>query len=189
MGLSYLTPSELPTYYDVRRVLELASDTGTDATLADLTNTGSAAYAVVMAAIRVAASDLDNHCQLGRRYQRTDLEKIVTEALAAPNDEAKQKRAGMIRQIVADLTFGYLMSRRGYSEDRMRSVAPRYEMAQDTLRALAGGALVFDLDDNIAATLPSGVRIGDNSYRVGAYNRMFGRWEDSRPTRGFRWYW
>lgn len=184
MGLSYLTPAEVVNYYDSRRVLELASDTGTSALIADLSNTASTPYAIVMTAIRVAASDLDSHCQQGRRYARADLENIITESLAAPTDEPKAKRAGLIRQLIADLTFGFLMSRRGYAEDRMKLLAPRYDMAIDTLRALATGMQVFDLDDTLGAGLPSGVPIGFNGYRPSLYNKMFGIWEDTPRTFG-----
>lgn len=179
MTTPYLLPLDLTLYYDSRRVLEIASDTGADASLADLSNTASAAYKTINNGIRVASSDLDSHVQQGRRYARTDLEFMVSDALANPTDEAKVKRAGLLRQLIADLTFGFLMSRRGYAEDRMKLLAPRYDLALDTLRALASGVQVFDLDAQLDAGLPRGVPIGINKYRPSLYNRMFGVWEDT----------
>lgn len=185
MSLSYLTPTDLVTFYDSRRVLELASDSGLVALIADLSNTASGPYTVCNAAIRSAAADVDSHCQVGRRYQRSTLEGIITDALSAPMDEAAQKRAAILRQLVADLAFGFLMSRRGYAEDRMKLLAPRYDMALETLASIASGMMVFDLDDNIAAGLPSAVPIGLNKYRPSLNNRLFGVWEDTPRTYGF----
>jgi hypothetical protein len=176
---SYLTPAELPTYYDLRRVLELASDTGEAATEGDLGSTSSDAYAFVMSAIRKGASDLDSHCQMGKRYTRATLQTIISEALASPADEVLQKRAALIRQIVADLAFGIMLGRRGFSADAVGKLAPRYEEALATLERLSQGFQVFDLDDNIQAGVPSRARIGRLAYRPGAFNRMFGVWEDS----------
>jgi len=177
---SYLNPDELTTYYDSRRVLQLASDTGTPAVAADLDDDGSAAYAFVNAAIRSAAAELDSHCQQGKRYTRADLEAIITAAVAAPSDEAKNKRAGLIRQLVADLAFGVLASRRGYHDDRLKALAPRYETALVTLERLSQGFQVFDLDDAINAGVPSRVRIGLRNYRPATHNRLFGAFEDTR---------
>ena len=175
---NYITPLELVTYYDKRRVLDLASDTGATAVIADLSSSGSAAYGFVAAAIRTAAGMLDSHCQMGKRYTRSVLEAIITAALAAPADEAKMKRAAMIRQMVADLAYGVMLGRRGYSADATKNLAPRYEEALATLERLAQGLQVFDLDANIEAGRPHAVRIGRLSYRPGAFNRLFGIWED-----------
>ena len=181
---SYLHPDELVKYYDARRVLQLASDTGTPATLSDLSNSASAGYGLVNSAIRTAASDLDSHCQMGKRYTRASLEEIISAAFAAPTNEALNKRAGMIRQLVADLAFGVLASRRGYHGEQLKALAPRYDMALLTLERLSQGFQVFDLDANIEAGVPKSVRIGLRQYRPGLYNRMFGVFEDT-PRSGF----
>lgn len=177
---SYLNPADLVTYYDRRRVLQLASDTGTAATIADLSDDDSAAYAFVLSCIRSAASDLDSHCQMGKRYTRATLEEIISDAVAAPTDEAKQKRAAMIRQLVADLAFGILASRRGYVADALKMLAPRYDTALVTLERLSQGFQIFDVDAAIDAGAPSSVQIGKNVYRPSQYNRMFGVFEDTR---------
>lgn len=178
MAATYIVPADLLQFYDSNRVLELASDTGTAATTAELSNSASGPYAVAIRAIRSAASDLDMHCQQGKRYTRADLEAVITAALAAPTDEEKQKRAAKIQQVVADLTFGYLMARRGYSAQQMDALAPRYREALVVLEQLANGTTVFDLDANLAASIPKRVAIGDRVYRPSLDNRMFGYWPD-----------
>ena len=179
MAESYLDPSELVLYYDTRRVLQLASDTGAVAVIADLSDDDSAPYARVNAAIRFAAGQLDSHCQQGKRYTRATLEAIVTAADAAPSDEGLNKRAAMIKQLVADLAFGVLASRRGYVADALANLAPRYETALATLERLAQGIQIFDVDIAITRGVPSSVAIGRNNYRVQSFNRMFGVFEDS----------
>lgn len=175
---NYIAPADIVTYYDSRRILDLASDTGEPAVIADLSDDGTAAYGFVASAIRTAAGMLDSHCQMGKRYTRAVLEAIITAALAAPADEAKQKRAAMIRQMVADLAYGVMLGRRGYSADATKNLAPRYDEALATLERLAQGLQVFDLDVNIDAGRPRAVRIGRLAYRPGAFNRLFGVWED-----------
>lgn len=179
MASNYLTPAELPTYYDERRILQLASDDGVPADLADLSNTGTSAYRFVNSGILWAASEIDSHCQQGKRYSRADLEAIVTEALAATSDGTKQKRAALIRQLTADLAFGQLVSRRGYTGQSLTMFAPRYEPALATLEKLALGLQVFDLDGPINAGAPSRVGIGSQgNYRPSMNNKMFGVWPD-----------
>jgi hypothetical protein len=180
MAINYITPAGLLNYYDKRRVLQIASDEGAVAVEADLSNTASAAYVRIINGIRAACGDIDSHCQRGKRYTRATLEAIVTEADAAPSDETKQKRAGPIRQMAADLTFGHMMARRGYSAQTMKNLAPRYEDALVSLERLANGEQVFDLDANIDAGKPSRTQIGKNNlYRPSVDNPIFGVWPDS----------
>lgn len=170
-------------------MLQLASDSGTAALLADLSNAASAAYAFILHSTRWASSEIDSHCQMGKRYTRASLEAIVTAADAAPTNETLNKRAGVIRQLCADLTYGHLMSRRGQAAEALKSLAPRYEMALLTLEKLAQGLQVFDLDANINAGKPHRVTIGlNNKYTPSADNRLFGIWSDSPFTSFFgRW--
>jgi hypothetical protein len=176
---SYLDPAELVTYYDTRRVLQLSSDTGATAVIADLSNSASAPYGRVLSAIRFAASELDSHCQQGKRYTRSTLEAIISAAAAAPADEGLQKRAALIKQLVADLAFGVLASRRGYTADSLKDLAPRYETALGTLERLANGIQIFDIDETITRGAPSVVQIGRYGYRPQANNRLFGIFEDN----------
>lgn len=176
----YILPDELPLFYDLRRILQLASDTDdTPATEADLSNTASDAYAFLNNAILSASSDLDQHCQQGKRYTRVDLEAIVAAANASPNDSALVKRAQPIKQMVADLAFGIMLGRRGFNSERLASLAPRYEKAQEALEKLALGILVFDISANIEAGVPDSAYFGVNNYLPSRDNRMFGVWCDT----------
>lgn len=176
---SYLDPAELVLFYDTRRVLQLASDSGSTAVIADLSNAASAPYARVLASIRFAASELDSHCQQGKRYTRATLEGIVEAAAATPANEGLQKRAALVKTLVADLAFGHLASRRGYVADTLAQLAPRYETALQTLERLATGIQIFDVDDVIQRGAPSTVQIGRRGYRPQSFNRLFGIFEDT----------
>ena len=180
MAETYIEPTDLLTFYDRNRVLELCKDdtdgTGTPATAAQLQSVGSAPYVIANSAITVAASTLDSHCQRGKRYTRLDLEAIIAAWLDDEADVALAKRAALIRQLVADLAFGYLMSRRGFTGSQMKEMAPRYEEALMTLEAIAAGNMVFDIDANVNAGAPSSVRIGVNVYRPSLHTRLFGSW-------------
>lgn len=176
---TYVEPDDLIVFYDTDRVLDLVSDTALGApraTVADLSASGSAAYRRALAIIQSAAGDVDSHCQMGKRYTRENLETIVNDYWDAPADQAKAKRARILQQIVADLTFGLLLSRRGYTGDQLRQQAPRYEEALKTLDRLAQGIQVFDLDANVNASVPVRVSIGLTSYRPSLDNAMFGIW-------------
>lgn len=181
---TYLTPAQLPLFYDLRRVLELSSDDPSDpAVEADLSDTASSAYLKINNCIFSAESEIDSHCQQGKRYTRANLELIVTAATAAPSDTALRKRAAKLKQLTADLAYGLLISRRGMNTERVLTLAPRYEAAQVALEQLSLGVTVFDLDENINAGVPSSATIGLNVYRPSFNNPMFGTWSD-RPGDG-----
>ncbi len=179
MADSYITPADLATFYDSRRVLQLASDdTTVPATLADLSNTGSTPYAIVRNCIESAASEVDTHCQQGKRYTRAVLEFMISDWLLYPTDTAKQKRAAVLRQLVADLAFGLLISRRGMSAKALSQLCPRYEEAQATLEKLALGVQVFDIDSAIDAGVPQFTALNLNGFNPSTGNLMFGVWPD-----------
>lgn len=178
MAATYILPLDLVTFYDSNRVLELLTDDDDPAALVDLSNVASGPYIRALNAITVAASTLDSHCQMGKRYTRANLEAIIAAYVAAPTDAAKSKRAALIRQMVADQAFGLLMSRRGFTGEQMREMAPRYDESLRLLDKLASGHMVFDLDANVNAGVPSSVSIGQNVYRPGSDNPMFGVWCD-----------
>lgn len=181
--VAYITPAEMLVFYDSNKVLMLASDSSTPATTTELANSSSTAYSIVYQAIQNAAGEIDSHCQIGRRYSRADLETIAEEAAnptgATTAEQAQQvKRGAPLRRLTADLAFGFLMARRGYTAERMRALAPQYEAALMTLERLMNGLRVFDMDEQLAASAPSRVTIGSQVYRPSANNRMFGTWND-----------
>ena len=181
--VSYITPSELLVFYDANKVLMLASDSSTPATATELANSSSTAYGIVYQAIQSAAGEIDSHCQIGRRYSREDLETIADEA-ANPTGSAtvqaqQVKRGAPLRRLTADLAFGFLMARRGYTAERMRALAPQYEGALMTLERLLNGLRVFDMEAQLSASSPSRIVIGSQVYRPSLNNRMFGVWSDN----------
>ncbi len=167
--MNYITPSELLNYYDSRRVLELASDTTSPATVS-----GLATNPILLTAIRTASSLIDSHVQTGRRYERTQLEDIVTAANAGGASEAAKKRAEPIKSLCAHLTFGYLMTRRGYSAQKLQELAPMYADALQSLNLLSSGQRILDLDGPKNAGVPKRQPIGTNTASLTLYNQMFG---------------
>ncbi len=166
---TYLPPEQLLNYYDVRRVTEIASDTGT------AINEGTiATNAAVLAAIYDAESAFDSALQVGMRYDRAALEALVTAADDVSATDAQKKRAAPIKAIVAHLTFGTLMGRRGYSAAQMQQLAPQYEVALQRLEDIGNGRRVLDVDDVKSAGVPSRARIGANVTSLYAGNRLFG---------------
>lgn len=165
----YLTPSELLNYYDQRRVLELTSDTSVPTVVGVLSSN-----AIALTAIRMASAELDSHLQTGRRYERSQLEDLITAANAGGATETDKKRAEPIKELVAHLAFGRLMSRRGYNADKMRQLAPMFEDAQQKLNLLASGVRVFDIDANKSAGVPTAVTLGRQRLMWSQYSRMFG---------------
>lgn len=163
----YLLPNEMVLYYDARRVLELANDKGDgSATTASLSRGGSDEYQIIAAAISTVSAEIDAALQVGSIYARTDLEGLIaalTDPLITADSVlllAATKRAALLKQMVADLTFGRLMARRGYTAAAMKEMAPQYDGALQMLLDLAGGRRVFDLDANKSAGVPSTVEIG-----------------------------
>lgn len=167
--MNYITNAEILNYYDSRRVLEMISDTGVTAVSGDLPTSP-----VMTTAIRHASSRLDSAVQSGRRYERSQLEDIVTAANAGGATDAEMSRAEPIKSLVAHLAYGYLMSRRGYAGAAMRELAPMYDDAEERLNELTSGERVLDLDGPKAATVPTKTGIGTNRLKYTQYNPMFG---------------
>ena len=189
MADSYILPADLLVYYDSRRVLQMASDdVNTPATAADLSNAASDPYIKVFNCIESAASDVDSHCQQGKRYTRATLELILSDWLLTPNDTAKRKRASLLRQLVADLSYGLLISRRGMSAKALAQLCPRYEEAQATLEKLALGVQVFDLDANIDAGVPQFTPLNKYGWNPSINNGMFGVWPDQTGRRSSQYF-
>ncbi len=169
----YLTPADMPLYYDVRRVLELANDVGDgSAELADLSDAGSTPYAIISTAIRLVSSEIDSAVQVGNRYARTDLEALIsdlTDAVITADATllaAAKKRAAILQGMVADLTFGRLMARRGYTAAAMIEQAPQVDQALKKVLDLSNGQRIFDLDAPKTAGRPTRAEIG--TYVTGA---------------------
>lgn len=170
----YITAAQFLTYYDVRRVADLLADDGVPVEPGDIPTNEN-----LKEAIAAACGEIDSHCQQGKRYTRETLEAIIEGNTAAPNDVALRKASAVLKQLAADLTFGTLMARRGYSAETMERMAPRLTAAYKTLEDLYQGRRVFDLSTAIEAGRPWRVRIGKDAYQPSLYNRLFGLWPDT----------
>lgn len=175
----YVTPAQMIVYYDERRILQLVSDDGVDAAVGDLSNTGSDAYVLLAALILATDAEIDSALQVGQRYDRLDLEAMITAAdtqgsQTATEWAAAKKRASILRRLAADLTYGALIGRRGFSEEIMKAQAPRYEIAQQQLAALGDGGRIFDLDAPKTAGVPGQTRIGQNISNTVRNSPLFG---------------
>lgn len=185
----YLLPSELTVYYDKRRIVGLVSDTGTPIDDGDLDSSSSAGYTAIYKLIRAQSSRIDSRCQQGKRYSRTDLENLAYKARTATSldpepdtYEAKWKRFAILQQLTADLFFGDLLARRGYSADQFKTMAPRYLEALELLEQLYQGQAIFDLDGPKTAGQPHVATLGENVLKSSDFNRMFGIWPGSNPS-------
>lgn len=179
----YLTGEQFLNYYDARRVGELLSDTGIPVEAGDIPDDP-----VLEEAIAAACGEIDTHCQQGKRYAKADIEAIITGNTLDPSNVAYRKASAVLKQLAADLTFGTLMARRGYSAETMARLAPRLVAAQETLEQLYQGRRVFDLSTAIEAGRPHRATIGRNTYRPSEFNRLFGVWPDSANGQWRGWY-
>lgn len=175
IGSSYITPLDLASFYDQRRVLQLAVDSTTPAVIADLSNVNSVAYGNVNRAIMTAAADIDSHAQVGQRYSPSDLQNLITFWQANPTNQEAQKGAGLIRQLTADLAFGILCGRRGYTGQTLEAYAPRYSSALTTIERLAEGYQILSICSNLQASVPQVTQIGGCVTRPSLWNRLFAR--------------
>ena len=189
IGSTYITPLDLASFYDQRRVLQLAVDSTTPALLTDLSNPNTVAYTNVNKAIVTAAADIDSHAQVGQRYNPADLQNLITFWQANPTNAEAQKGAGLIRQLCADLAFGVLAGRRGYTGPTLEAYAPRYTQALTVLERLAEGYQILNICANINASVPQVRQIAGCVTRPSLWNHMFARGiiGDSDHPRGQGW--
>lgn len=180
LDTEYLRPVEWVQFYDRRRLLQLLSDTGTAFPDSDLTNEASAGYAAASRMLTAASATVDARCQVGRRYSRADLEGIAQTGRSGAATGPDAKRFALLQQLVADLAWGNLLTRRGYAAEAVQAQAPRYAEALTLLEQLYQGVTVFDLAGPIAAGAPSIATLGANTIRGTDFNRMFGTWPDAR---------
>lgn len=174
--MPYLTPAEMLLYYDKRRVYELLSDTGTP-----VTDGTYQTNSVILTAIRSAGAHVDSAVQTGRRYERSQLEDIVTASNAGGATDAEKARAEPIKMLVAHLAFGQIATRRGYAAQKLADLAPMYSTAIEMLNQLASGVRVLDLDEPKAAGMPLSVRLGSSLNQWTKLSPMFG-WFPSSPS-------
>jgi hypothetical protein len=187
VGSQYITPVDLATFYDQRRVLQLAVDSTTPANFSDLSNPSSTAYQLCTQAILSAASDVDSHCSVGQRYTPSDLANLITNWQANPTNQEYAKGAALIRQLCADLAYGFLACRRGYAGDTLKNFAPRYTPALDTLERLAEGYQLLNVCANVNASVPQIRPIAGGVTRPSQWNHLFAIGPAGNPYNPHNW--
>ena len=136
----FATPSDLTLQYDVRRVCELASDTGVpitqDSVTVDPNNPNKVLNPVVLYVLMRATETILMNARLGKRYTEKELVDLV-------QDKDHLNQGSELRGLCADLAFGYLVMRRGTGENDRGRLSPAFLAAQNTLALLARGEMVF----------------------------------------------
>lgn len=160
-----VTGVDVVARYDARRVCDLVGDAGVradPATVAandNLLTIVDDAIDMLLSAVRVAS-----------RYSTADLEVDPPPAVGGTGKP-------LVKRIVADLTFGLLTARRGYSADEQGKLSPRYFEALQLLEQIRRGDRIFDVDAAAAAGLPGTVNIDDAVGRpnfIADHCRFFG---------------
>lgn len=169
---SFAAPSDLTTYYDLRRCQQLASDSGTP--VADLTNN-----AVVLAMLARATEEILSHALKGKKYTEAELQEL-----------ADSETSGFyLVALCCDLAYGYLVQRRGTGAADMERQAPAFKNAQLKLLQLADGSEIFPRisgDEHGDAGSPSIADLDNRTTSPFLYSgRAFRRLLPSRPTKGF----
>lgn len=164
--MAYITVADLLDRFDVRTVCEFASD---DEDGVPLSPGALATDSKVIAALDDASAKVDAALQYGRRYERSILTALVT--------NADRQKGSLIRRVVADLTMAGLLSRRLAPADDMARLIPTLAESREWLGRLHNGDAVLDYDPALDATLPQAT--GPNAIdfnRPTYWNQMFGVW-------------
>jgi phage gp36-like protein len=165
--MPYATLADLKARYDVRLIAKYASDTTTPVSVAALPTNPR-----VMVALQDASGLVRSACVKGRRYSSATLD-----TLAADTD-----KGALLRQIVCALAMAALLGGRAAGVDQIDEMVFGYKNAMASLEELRGGALVFDLEGTLDATLPhsSAGPATDAFNRPTNWNPMFGDFEYRR---------
>lgn len=157
---AYLTGDQFLQCYDARRVGQWLSDNDTPLTPAE-----SASSAILAELVRQAGKMIDSAATNAARYSRQDLGSLAADV----------ENGGLIRRLCADLAYGLLAKRRGYSAAEVAELAPGYVEAMSMLDQLRLGERIFDLPGVPEAGLPGVVRLGGSqSGSIGQSKRFFG---------------
>lgn len=137
---SYATAADVVSRYDIRRLSQFLSDTGTPVcTNAEISNGTCATNVMPLNTnlanlIKDASNKVLMSCRVANRYLQSDLDKIYADT---------DRRESLVR-VVCDITWGYVMMRRGLGLREVSNLAPGFDEAIKTLQMLERGMLVFD---------------------------------------------
>jgi phage gp36-like protein len=169
--MAYITASDFLKCYDSRRVGQLLNDNDEQMFSSQILNS-----TVLAELLRQATKMIDSACAVGARYDPTELASLALDTDAG----------GFIRRVCADIAFGLLVKRRGYSLSETQDLAAGYTEAMGFLDQLRLGERIFDLPGVPEAGLPDVARLGINSTgtSVARNSRFFGITPTTRPYGG-----
>ncbi len=123
--MAFLTAAELVNCYDEKRIRQLLSDT-------NVPISGSLdANGTLLQLIDEAEAEILAAAETGERYDETQLLNLTGSG------------AALLRRLCADLTFSYIVSRRGQGAADIERQCPRHNIAQRMLEQLRLGNRVF----------------------------------------------
>lgn len=161
---AFATYNDLQDRYDARVIGKYAVDNSTPSNVA-----GFSSNRRIAAALTDASAKITSACVRANKYSRAALETLA----------ADEDKGAMLRQMTCALAMAQLLSGRVSGVDQIEEIVFGYKDALQNLDDLREGKAVFDIDANIAATLPAssaGPPIQDPN-RITIRNPMFGRWE------------
>lgn len=161
--MAYATPAQMIQRYDANRLGELVKDDGTKATSVQLlTDT------VLLAILADAQQEVDTALTAGGRYTKTELAALIT----------ANTNANPLIRLTCDIAYGLLVARRGYTEEEVGRLAPRYKAAMQQIELLRDGMRLFQVDGKADVMKPHRVVLSEDVYLITSADRVFGTLSD-----------
>lgn len=149
--MAYITPADFVLRYDVRQVCQYVSDTGQP-----VTPTSLATNPVLLAILEDASQMIVMAARKGQRYTLAQLNQIYNSNTTVQDPNGINARNQLI-SLCANLAWGLLVSRRGFSVEQITAMAPMYRAALETVQMIADGQRIFD--DEYALVAEAGVSL------------------------------
>ena len=134
--MSYAAPADLLARFDPRDVGDLCGDDGVQVSRIDLLTDPN-----LQACLDDASGAIDAALLAGGRYSTSDLAALTGNSLA------------LLRRICCELALSYLWARRPLYRAEDRKAAT--ELAEKALERLRKGENVFNVTENITASMPT----------------------------------
>lgn len=151
------TPADLKVRYDIRRLGDLVRDNGTRATSSDLDSD-----TILREILDDAESVFYSALLVGKRYKELDIEALTG------------RDANLVIRIVCDLAYGFLIMRRGFTEEEAAKLAPGFKLALAFLENLRHGDKVFNIEGAKEAGTVARVVLSRRINLVSSASRLFG---------------
>jgi len=169
--MAFITATEFLNQRDKRRVADFCSDTGVPIPASSLTTN-----TILLQMLEEGAGVIVMACRLGERYSLEDLH-----TLAASTDYS----GSALKRLNGDLSYCYLMARRGLSEEETAQLSALKGEAMATIDQLRLGERIFDIGGAPDAGLPEKVVLGIDSQidgtAIATKTRLWGRTSFTNP--------